>query len=151
MPVMTNVGDRQMSVTNVGDRRDVYASFVIAGKHPVTSFSGFRPGNVSSDKAVWEKMFGKEVLTGSHLDSLSARFGSSSGKAPLTGRPCAAGECIVRKVLIAVVLFATCPVILAQQTLTNNPVVKLVKADFSEDHIEGVRASTGCRSTGWLI
>jgi hypothetical protein len=41
------------------------------------------------------------------------------------------GECIVHKVLIVIARFVACPVILAQQTLTNDSVVKLVKAGLA--------------------
>jgi hypothetical protein len=54
------------------------------------------------------------------------------------------GECILHKVLIAIALFVACPVILTQQTLTNDSVVKLVKAGFSGDLIaKTINSSAG--------
>jgi hypothetical protein len=39
----------------------------------------------------------------------------------------------VRKALITILFFAVCPFLLAQQTLTKNSVIKLMKAGFLEE------------------
>ena len=54
----------------------------------------------------------------------------------------------MRRTLIALALLAVCPLIIAQQSLNNDSVIKLVKAGLSDDLvIATINASSGTYNT----
>ena len=58
------------------------------------------------------------------------------------------GEPFVRKVLVAIAFFVAFPLLLAQQTLNNDSVIKMVKMGFPEDMIvNAINRSPGAYDT----
>jgi hypothetical protein len=58
------------------------------------------------------------------------------------------GEPFVRKVLVAIAFFVVFPLLLAQQTLNNESIIKMVKMGFTEDTIVGqINRSPGTYDT----